>query len=260
MEKVKGIILILSCDKHKDTRLKEFGPQKEIYSGYKVITVIGDLFLDKNYIIKENVMYIKCEDSYLHLLKKLALSIKYLNEIFIIEEGILRCGDDLIFDENILNNFLISEKYDFFGQSSFFPQSSCGKNYFCNNIDVLKNTKYDTWMLNYYNTHISELNDPKHGIHLNINELKQYLTRPDVWGPHGIIYYLSNKSCQIIVDTFEKINYNIFHLDNFTNSYPYIIEDIGVTFIMYYNNINFINSDNFFDNTNSIVKHTNKYK
>lgn len=48
-------------------------------------------------------MYIKCEDSYLHLFKKLALSIKYLNEIFIIEEGILRCGDDLIFDENILH-------------------------------------------------------------------------------------------------------------------------------------------------------------
>ena len=42
MEKVKGIILILSCNKHKNTRLKEFGLEKQIYSGYKVITVIGD--------------------------------------------------------------------------------------------------------------------------------------------------------------------------------------------------------------------------
>ena len=214
MEKVKGIILILSCEKHKDTRLIEFGPKKKIYSDYKVITVIGDLFLDKEYTIKENIMLIKCEDSYLHLLKKLALSIKYLNKIFIIEEGILRCGDDLIFDENILNNFLISEKYDFFGQSC------CGQNYICNNIDVLKNTVYDPFMLKYYNSHMSELNDPKHGIHLDINELNKYLIRPRIWGPHGIIYYLSNKSCQIIVDTFEKINYNIFHLDKFTNSYP----------------------------------------
>jgi len=257
MERIKGIILILSCEKHKDTRLNEFGPKKNIYNGYKVIKVIGNFFLDKDYIIKENIMYVKCEDSYLHLLKKLALSIKYLNEIFIIEEGILRCGDDLIFDENILNNFLISKKYDFFGQSC---SSKIGQNYICNNRDELKTTVYDPFMLNYYNSHNSELNDPKHGIHLSINELKQYLKRPKIWGPAGIIYYISNKSCKIIVDTFEKIDYNILHLDKFTNSYPYTIEDVGVTFIMYYNNINFINSDIFFDNANSIVKHTNMYK
>jgi len=254
MEKVKGIILILSCNKHKNTRLREFGPKLEYYSGYKVITVLGDLFLDKDYYIKENTMYIKCEDSYLHLLKKLALSIKYLNQIFIIEEGILRCGDDLIFNENILKVFLTSEKYDFFGQSSY------NKNYICNDRDILKNTKYDPFMLKYYKNNINELNDPNHGIHLTLNELNKYLIRPSIWGPHGIIYYLSNKSCQIIADTFEKINYNVFHLDKFTNSYPYIIEDVGVTFIMYYNGINFIDSDKFFDKPDGIVQHTNKYK
>ena len=37
MERIKGIILILSCEKHKDTRLNEFGPKKNIYNGYKVI-------------------------------------------------------------------------------------------------------------------------------------------------------------------------------------------------------------------------------
>jgi hypothetical protein len=257
MEKVVGIILILSCNKHKETRLKEFGPKKKIYNGYKVIKVIGDLFLDRDYIIKENVMYVKCEDSYLHLLKKLALSIKYLYENFIIEEGILRCGDDLIFDENILNKFLISEKYDFYGQSG---PTFYGKNCVCNNINKLKNVRYDPFMLEYYINHLSELNDPKHGINLNINELKKYLIRPNIWGASGVIYYISNKSCQIIVDTFDKINYNIFHLDEFTNSYPYIIEDVGVTFIMYYNGINFINSTIFYDEHNSIAKHTNKYK
>jgi hypothetical protein len=50
-------------------------------------------------------MYIKCEDSYLHLFKKLVLSLKYLKECFNIKEGILRCGDDLIFNENNLVNF-----------------------------------------------------------------------------------------------------------------------------------------------------------
>ena len=58
----------------------------------------------------------------------------------------------------------------------------------------------------------------------------------------------------------ENINYNIFHLDKFTNSYPYIIEDVGITFIMYYNKIQFINNPNFFDTKNSIVKHTNYNK
>lgn len=69
-----------------------------------------------------------------------------------------------------------------------------GQNYICNNRDELKTTIYDPFMLNYYNSHNSELNDPKHGIHLSINELRQYLERPKIWGPSGIIlYYISNK-------------------------------------------------------------------
>ena len=58
----------------------------------------------------------------------------------------------------------------------------------------------------------------------------------------------------------EEINYNIFHLDTYTNSYPYLIEDVGITYIMYYNRISFINNNNFFDSKNSIVKHTNYLK
>jgi hypothetical protein len=96
MEEVEGIILILSCDKHRNTRLKQFGPKQKTYNGWKVITIIGDLFMDKAYEVRDNILCIKCEDSYLHLLKKLALSIKYLNELYIIKQGILRCGDDLI--------------------------------------------------------------------------------------------------------------------------------------------------------------------
>jgi hypothetical protein len=129
-------------------------------------------------------------------------------------------------------------------------------------------------------THTSELNDPKHGVDLTISELKQFLVRPrceimvysqdtnnpsdkpdaNVWGPEGIIYYISNRSCNIIVNTMEKINYNIFHLDEFTNSYPYMIEDAGITYIMYYNQIHFINNKDFFDTPESIVKHTNAFK
>ena len=48
------------------------------------------------------MLYLKCEDSYLHILKKLILSIDVLYQLFDIKQGILRCGDDLFFDENNL--------------------------------------------------------------------------------------------------------------------------------------------------------------
>jgi hypothetical protein len=255
MEEVEGIILILSCEKHRKTRLLEFGPKKNYYNGWKVIKVIGNYFLDKDYDIKDNFLYIKCEDTYLHLLKKLALSIKYLNNIFSIKQGILRCGDDLIFNEDVLQQFLSTEnKFDFYGKAY------CDKHYISSNIDLLKTTRVDPFMLSYYATHQNELTDQNNGMNLTLEELKKYSVRPDVWGPSGIIYYISNRSCNIIVDTMEKINYNIFHLDEFTNSYPYIIEDCGVTYIMYYNIISFINNKHFFGNKKCIVMHTNKYK
>lgn len=254
MEDVDGIILILSCEKHKNTRLAMFGPKQQEYNGWKVIKVIGNLFLDKEYILEKDYLYVKCEDSYLHLLKKLALSIKIVQSNFNIKYGILRCGDDLVFNEDNLETFLLSKTYD---KYDFYGQSACGQNYISDDLTVLKNTVYDTFMLKYYKTHTEELTQPAHGIHLTIEELNQYLIRPKVWGPFGIIYYISKKACNIIVETMEQINYNIFHKDEFTNSYPYILEDCGITFIMYYNKIAFINNIDFFDSKNAIVTHTN---
>ncbi len=110
---VDGIILVLSCQKHRNTRLKEFSLSKTSYNNWEVIYVIGDLFLNQNYILDGNFLYIRCEDSYLHLLKKLVLAMKALKEIFTIKEGILRCGDDLIFNENNLIKFIGSKKTDY---------------------------------------------------------------------------------------------------------------------------------------------------
>jgi len=252
---VEGIILILSCEKHRYTRLKKCGPEKKNYNGWKVITVIGNLFLDKEYKVEDDFLFIRCEDSYIHLLKKLALSLKYLNKLFLIKQGILRCGDDLIFNEKLLEEFLKSKKYDFCGKAY------CGKNYTSSDINLLKKTRYDPFMLKYYINHQNELTDIKHNINLTIHELRRFLIRPNVWGPAGIIYYLSMKSSNIIINTMEEVNYNIFHLDEFTNSYPYILEDVGITYIMYYNKVPFINNKTFFDNgKQSIALHTNMNK
>ncbi len=274
-KEVNGIILILSCQKHKDTRLKEINLSKTSYNNWEVVHVIGDFFLEENYKYENNettygrnYLYIRCEDSYLHLLKKLALSIKAVYEIFDIKEGVLRCGDDLYFNEKnmvrLLNSIYLT-KYDYYGQSAF------SRSYKCLNKNVLKKIKVDPFMMRYYYSHPEDFSNPQHN--LKGITISKYCARPDLYGAAGVFFFLSNKACSIIVEQMEKINFNILHHDRFTNSYPYIIEDCGVSFIMYMNNIEFVDTQDFiyknssyqenindFLNSNTIVMHTNKYK
>ena len=252
-EKVDGIILILSCQKYKNTRLKEFSLNNKKYNNWRVVTVIGDLFLNSDYTFEYDTLTIKCEDSYIHLLKKLVLSIKYVNELFEIKEGILRCGDDLEFNEDNLITFInLQNKDDFMGQSFEY------KDYQCEDNTIFKKIVDDDWMVKYYKTHPEDFNNPQHN--LKGRTIEDYKKRPSLWGPPGIIYYLSNKSCNLLVEHMEKINYDIFHCDPFTNSYPYTIEDVGVCYILYYNYVKFTDKQYFFDKPNAIAKHTNKYK
>ena len=254
---VDGIILVLSCQKHKNTRLKEFSLSKTSYNNWEVIYVIGDLFLKQNYLLEGNILYLKCEDSYLHLLKKLVIAIKCVKEIFNIKEGILRCGDDLIINENNLIKFIKSKKFDYWGQSCF------KKGYKCVDKNSLKNLKNDPFMALYYNKHKEDFLNPQHGMmNLNVTSLSKYTYRPNIYGAAGVIFYLSNKACDIIVRHMEEINFNILSYDKFTKSYPYTIEDCGIAFIMYYNDIEYTDGQFFYDTPydNTIAKHTNKYK
>ena len=252
MIQLDGIILVLSCQKYKNNRLKEFHLSKDRYEGWQVIYVLGDLFLDEKYKLEGNILTIKCEDSYIHLLKKLILALKFCYEIFELKEGVLRCGDDLIIDENELTKFIKSKKYDFYGQSDF------KRNNYYPDKKQLKLLTVDNFMVRYYKNHQEDFNNPLHNLK-NI-DIGKYTTRPKVWGPHGIIYYISNKACRCLINTMEEINYNIFHFDLFTYSYPYTIEDCAVTYILYKNDFTFTDGQFFFDKPNSIAKHTNKYR
>lgn len=254
---IEGIILILSCQKHKDTRLKEIKLKNE-YNNWVVIYVIGDLFLDYNYKFDNNLLTIKCEDSYIHLLKKLVLSIKYLYEIYDIKQGILRCGDDLIFNEDNMINFLNSKnKLDFIGRS---PSNN---SLFNPKLFSLKETTDDYFMVNYYLHHVEDLKNPQHNLK---NNIEKFIKRPKIpIGPEGTLYYISNYSCNYLIKHMENIEYNIFHFDEDTKSYPYTIEDCAVSFILYLNNISFYNVSDFvsnnFDNFKyNIAVSTNKYK
>ena len=257
MEIIEGVILVLSCEKHKNTRLNELNLREDYYDNWKVIYVIGDISLKTDYILKGNMMYIKCEDSYLHLLKKLGLAIKYVLQLFEIKQGILRCGDDLIFNIKHLRTFLESKKYDFYGKSGNYRDCKA------RDISTIQKPKYNPFMYGYYQKHRSELTNPKHGINLTLRNLKKYLKGPNILGVYGVVYYISKKACQIIVDTLEKVQYNILHWDQETKCYPYVIEDVGVSYILFTNNIGLKHSSFFFNNKGNkftIAHHTNKYK
>ena len=262
-ESVEGIILVLSCQKHLNTRVKEFKLPKSTYVGWKVIYVIGDFFLDENYKLvdreESDMLIVKCEDSYIHLLKKLVLSIKYLNEIFDIKQGIIRSGDDLLFNESTLEIFLNNrEKPDFYGCSPSRRSLINPKR------DDLKITRDDYFMAQYYAHHLEDFKNPQHN--LSGRQITKYVRRPQLHHyAVGVLFYISNKCCKILVDHMETVNFDIFHFDEFTQSYPYTIEDCAVSFILYYNHIDFIHTNDLYsDNPNhfkSVVAiHTNKYK
>jgi transcription initiation factor TFIIIB Brf1 subunit/transcription initiation factor TFIIB len=54
---------------------------------------------------------------------------------------------------------------------------------------------------------------------------------------------------------------NIFHLDEYSKSYPYLIEDGGATYIMYRNKIPYTDNQNFFiESYNKIDENDERYK
>jgi hypothetical protein len=256
MEKVKGIILVLSCQKYKDTRLKEFVLTRTDYDGYKPIYVIGDLCMSETHkwstLDVHTCLYIQCEDSYLHLMKKLALALHFVYERFTIKEGVLRAGDDLIFDDERLLHFINNVKYDYYGQSYF------DSDYICRDQNELKKTIDDNFMVNYYETHKEDFANVQHN--LSTVNVSLYTKRPRLFGAAGVLFYLSNRACHTLMQHMKHIDYNIFYFDEFTQSYPYVIEDCAVSFIMYRNNVSFTHSSFFFDNPFAIARHTNKYK
>lgn len=248
---VEGIILIISCQKHKENRLKEFKLSKNEYNGWKVIYVLGDLSLETPYKFENNFLTIKCEDSYIHLLKKVVLAIEILQNNFSIKQGILRCGDDLIFNENKLVEFLnLPDKSDYMGANkntnyNFGEEITWGYNYF---------------MPAYYRNHPEDFTNPLHNLQ-GVNIL-DYVKIPYMHYCTGVVFYLSNKACRVIVDQLKSINYNIFYEDPKIKCFPYVIEDVGIGFILYNARIKSVEYPTHSEENNldCIALHTNKYR
>jgi hypothetical protein len=219
-EKIKGAIIIYSCHKYKDTRLKKFKLEHNEYGGYKVFYVLGNPNITNDYIFIKNTLIIKCEDSYIHLLKKVCLGMKIISETYTIEEGIIRCGDDIMLNEEKLIKFVNTmNKYDYIGYKVSLTK-------------IHKETKiYNRFMYNYYDTHQEDFTNVLHGLKdKTLHDIQKISYIPCVDYVGGVIYYLSMKSINNIINHMKSIEYNIFKEENGT--YPYTIEDVGVGYIL----------------------------
>ena len=257
-ENVDGIILILSCQKHLNTRLKQFSLPQDEYAGWKVVYVIGDLFLPSDYEMRGNLLVVKCEDSYIHLLKKLVLSLKYVYEIYNVKEGVLRAGDDLVFNEKNLLSFISMEnKPEYFGRCGINPETP----------NALTSV-VDMFMVNYYLSHPEDFSNPQHN--LKGVDISTYARRANVCrAASGVVYFISSRCCTLLISHMEAIKFDIFHFDMNTQSYPYTIEDCAVSFILFKGGIELTHSSYMYtdlyylgapDITNFIAGHTNLYK
>ena len=253
-EKIKGAIIIYSCHKHKETRLKEFGLKEQEYVGWKVFYMLGNPNIKNDHLVIGNTVLLKCEDSYIHVGKKVVMGLKYVLDTYEIEEGILRCGDDLVFVEKNLVNFLnASGKEDYMG---FTPSK----------LTTLS-AKQDFFMPQYYLSHQEDLQNPLHKIPYTIEEMMNFNIVPNCRAAGGVVVYLSKRSCEVLISHFESINWDVFKKDD-TYGYPYIIEDIAVGYVLFINNIKLTgyplyidsNKSGFIDNGVSVAIHTNKYK
>ena len=262
---VAGIILVTSCHKYLHTRLQELN-LKATYGDWKVICVIGDLFLDCDYRLEGNLLRIKCEDAYIYNLKKFVLSLKYLYEMFNIAEGVLRANDDLVFNEKLLVGFLEMPKklvinpdtgteidIDFLGRSSI-GHSLINYPFVCEP----HRSGVNRHLVNYYETHQEDFDNPLHNIK-GVDVLK-YSVMPHIPAfLHGPLIYFSNKSCKILINHLEEINYDIYHYHEKSNSYPYTIDDLTYPLILLSNNINLLHTNNWHKELESSPAHTSQF-
>ena len=125
----------------------------------------------------------------------------------------------------------------------------------------------EMFMVDYFNKNPNDLLEKLNGINYTLEEMRQFYEIPRCNYAGGVVVYYSKLSCQLLINHLESINWNVFTKDE-QFGYPYIIEDIGLGFILNNKNI-YPTSYNLYSN-NSIDKdtlhtetfafHTNKYK
>jgi len=250
---MKGAILIVSCEKHREARLSKYRLPQPEYEGWQVFYVFANLFLDEDYQFDGDILTVRTEDSYLHLTKKIAMAFRAILETHEIEEGILRCGDDLVFNETALRTFLLSKKSDYMG--------FCWKE----NTTRPMGPRYENaYMPDYYKTHREDFDNPLQGLP-PYEEVVKMDQIPWIQGASGVLTYFSKRSCKLIVREMNLIDWNIEVYDD-VYGYKYIIEDIANACILSRHDIfaeeypMWTESQELFDEGRFLALHTNDSK
>lgn len=211
---MRGVILIVSCEKHRNSRLAKYKLSRSEYSDWKVFYVFGNRFLSESFVFENDTLTVKCEDSYLHLTKKVGLAIKAILETFPDIEGILRCGDDLMFNTQKLEEFLRSPKTHYMGYCwNVRTRGPLGKKY------------TNEFIPNYYRTHLEDFSNPTQGLP-SYDAVMKMNQVPRIIGASGVLTYFSKRACKYIVEELDSIKWDITVYDD-TYGYQYIIEDVA---------------------------------
>ena len=263
---VNGVILIISCKKYISTRVldNKYRLQDNEINGWKIFYVICDKNLNDMYNISyepklnNNVLTLKGNDDYIHLFEKVVKAQYVIHNLFNVKEGIIKCDDDMLINKIALNNFLKNtNKGEYRGRNYkniSFPNP--GPEY------CIKN-RNDNEIVNYYSKNIEQLTEIiKETPSFNPAKYNKVPDLPQGAGGCGGIYYLSNNTSKIIVEYFKNINFDVFYYDKNSQSYPFIAEDVGTSFICCYSSIVYTCDVNMFSHTheqlnvNAIGYHT----
>lgn len=225
-EQVDGIVLITSCKKHYSTRVQALAVP-EYYGRWKVHIVLGNPALDVPFKITGMFLTVRCEDSYIHLLKKVALAISALYQSYDIQKGIVRAGDDLVFNDHLFSQFL---------ETATTPGVDCvGK---VSGTPLRKSqpkTRTDKFMYQYYRKHPEDFCDPLHGLQdVTLEKLLAYSRVPEGEYAIGVLAYFSSRACKAVLSHMSERNFDVFCPEDVdgTTAFPYTIEDLGIGYIL----------------------------
>lgn len=250
LEQTEGVILVITCARYLKSRVVDnpYRLKGDTIEGWKIIYVLGDPSMNEDYLLKYNknadinMLFIKCEDDYIHLFKKIAISQEAIHKIYNIKKGVIKCDDDILFNKKLLRQYITSplnidfsaKRYDNEWFKEPGPEHCCG-------------SKFDNSILEYFHKNQEHLKllqskipnyDPK--------TYTRFPTVPEGYGGAGGVYFLSTKASKTIVDYFKKCDRDSFHKDPVSNSYPFIAEDVGTSFILCKSKIKFVPNEHLF--------------
>lgn len=257
---VPGVILVTSCHKHLGTRVAEMALlRSDEFEGWPVHAVVGDPSLPREFELRGRLLVVRCEDSYVHLLKKVALAVRALcGALYDVRHGVLRCGDDLEFDAAELRRFLRERERPgdaahYAGRPVGLPAAS----------ERAAPARHDPFMVHYYRGHPEDFRDPLHGLAGREDGFERYSVVPAGAYVSGVMLFLSARACALVVAHMEAVGFDVFAHDPLYG-YPYIIEDVGIGHILRRAGVPITPVHGMYDDhglaPGCIAHHSNRYK